>query len=329
MTFIPLASPIQDIEQKDILLLNDHPSRRALEIHSKMDTTEGGVLQEALHMAGLTRAEVGMVNIFPTRTDLKGLWHDSDQVARRDFLPEGRQYVGAIHQILAQHDYKVIIPLGDVAAKALLDRADITKIRGYPFQFGERVVIPTLHPREMVWSNYIWRFYLAHDLSKAKRFASGEATIKEPTLVICDSLSLVEQLCRLLEAKRKLTAIDIEVSNYEVSCIGFSFEEHSGWSIPFDQRWSETDETIVWHKVASVLEDPDITKLLQNGIFDAYFLWYKMHILVRGIAHDTMIAHSIVHPDFLKSLGFLAGVHTDLTYWKDQSDFREAFKDEA
>ena len=44
---------------------------------------------------------------------------------------------------------------------------------------------------------------------------------------------------------------------------------------------------------------------------------------------DTMIGHSIIYPDFLKGLEFLGSVYTDLTYWKDEADFKTPLKKEA
>lgn len=324
MTFIPTASPIQDIDRKSILLLGDHPTPRALQDGKKLDIVDAGVLQECLHMAGMTKSEVAYANVFPTKVNLAGLWHDKSKT----FTPDAKIFVGAIKERIAQHDSRVIVSLGAVPTRALLERSDYTSIRGYPFPYGDKLVIPSLHPRDMVWANYVWRFYLSHDLHKAKAFATGAVRIQEPTIVICNTVPLVESLVRLLE-KADCVAVDIEVNNYEVSCIGFATDDKHGFTVPFDQRWSEEDELRVWLLIAQVLENPKIRKVLQNGIFDVYFLWYRNNILIQGEIDDTMVSHSIIYPDFLKGLGFLGSLHTTMKYWKDEADFREGYKDEA
>jgi len=324
MTFIPISNPIQEIDRKDILLLNDYPSITALQSGNKMDNTQGGVLEQALHMAGLIKADVAMANLFPNRTKLDGLWYDKS----KSFSPEAKNFVGAMHELITGYDFKVIVPLGAVSTKAMLDRSDYTSIRGYPFPQGTRIIIPSVHPRDMVWTNYIWRFYLSHDLHKAKRFATGQSKIDEPRLIIADTLPLVKAVLSNL-AKQKMFSYDIEVSNYEISCIGVCWDRGVGYSIPFDQRWSDSEELEIWQMLAPILENPNIGKLLQNANFDIYFTYYKHHVLIRGVIEDTMIGHSIVYPDFLKGLEFLGSVYTDLTYWKDEADFKKPLKREA
>ena len=192
----------------------------------EMDATQGGVLEQALHMAGLIKADVTMANLFPTRTKPEGLWYDKS----KSFSPEAKNYVGAMHELIGSYDFKVIVPLGAISTKAMLDPTDYTSIRGYPFTQGTRIIIPSLHPRDMVWTNYIWRFYLSHDLHKAKRFATGTGKIDEPRLIITDTLPLAKAIISQL-AKQKMFSLDIEVSNYEISCIGFCWDVEL--AIPF------------------------------------------------------------------------------------------------
>ena len=92
--------------------------------------------------------------------------------------------------------------------------------------------------------------------------------------------------------------------------------------------WSLEEETLLWKLIADLLEDPKVEKVGQNLPFDITFLALQNNIHVAGKIHDTMIEHSIMYPDFEKSLGFLASIYTDVGYWKDMADFKRIKKDD-
>ena len=77
------------------------------------------------------------------------------------------------------------------------------------------------------------------------------------------------------------------------------------------------DEAKLWASLASVLENPNIGKLFQNGIFDIGFLLNECDILTRGRIEDTMIAHHIMYPDLPKSMAFMQSLYTEEPYHKD------------
>lgn len=332
MTFIPVGIRPQEVESRSILVVNDYPDADALNSNRKISRAHESVLEQALHMAGLIKNDITIANYVPDRINLYGLWKEPSGNSKGYLLPEARIYTDSLLNLIEQANPKVIVTLGPVPTAALLNRTDYTKIRGYPFEQSGRIVIPTVHPKDMIWSNYIWRFYLSIDLQRAKDFAIGKLKICKPQLQIVDNLEkakLVFDAIDSLQESKKRVSVDIEVSNYEVSCIAFAWAENLGFSIPFDERWNEAEEVYLWQRVATILENPNIGKVLQNGIFDVYFLIYKMQIYTKGTTDDTMIAHHIVYPDFLKGLGFLGSVYTSLTYWKDEVDFKKPLKEEA
>ncbi|KKK69376.1 hypothetical protein LCGC14_2934630, partial [marine sediment metagenome] len=87
--------------------------------------------------------------------------------------------------------------------------------------------------------------------------------------------------------------------------------------------WTLEEEVRIWNGIANIMGDESITKIGQNFIFDIHFLAYKMNIITRGPIIDTMMAHSILYPDFLKSLNFLGSVYTKQPYWKDMVKFKD------
>jgi uracil-DNA glycosylase len=329
MTFIPTEGMVSQLwEHREIVIVGDVPTFEALRVNKHLNTAWEGILESSLHMAGLTKRDMHFINIFSETTNIKPFWIDNKKPTKRYFTPAGKERVHIfIENTIAVIEPKVVVPLGPVAVQAFLNRTDYTDIRGYPFQEEKYLVLPSLHVKDMIWGNYVWRFYLANDLRRAKEFTEGKLKIIEPELIIPQTFAeTIEWLIHFGHMRR--VSIDIEVNNYEVSCIGFSSELHKAVSIPIDDRWTEAQEVDLWNAIARILGDPKITKIGQNFIFDTYFLTYKNGIIMRGYIEDTMMGSSITYPDFLKGLGFLGSVHTTYTYWKDQADFKN-IKEEA
>ena len=118
--------------------------------------------------------------------------------------------------------------------------------------------------------------------------------------------------------------VDIETFRTQVTTIGFAPGAGIGLVIPFvDFRrsgrsyWpSNRDEFAAWKFVKGVLEDDQISKCFQNGLYDISFLWRSVGIKVRGAEHDTMLLHHSLQPESLKGLGYLGSVYTDERAWK-------------
>jgi uracil-DNA glycosylase len=312
---------IPDLEPQDIMIVGDWYDTTSIKIGRQFGVAQEGALEQGLHMANLTKSEIGMDAVLPYKSKPDGFWVDHDKPHKRYFTDAGKAAVTALRHRLVQRKAKVVVPLGKCAVQALTGRTDYTDIRGYPFGTEDFLVIPSVHPRDMIWSNYVWRFYLSNDLNRAHKFARGIYGIRYPDLRILDTFPYAMEILKRIEFSNRVS-IDIEVSNYEVSCLGFSTEKDIGYSLPIDNRWSDIEETQLWNVAARILGNPSITKVGQNFIFDTYFLAYRMGIITRGPLQDTMMAHSIQYPDFLKGLGFLGGIHTTYTYWKDEMDFK-------
>ena len=305
-----------------LCILNDYSDLEGLRVGKPMPNAQLSVLESCLHMGAMTKHEFPIINLFPDRAKPDGVWVWHTKTYKRYFTELGKQYVQNILETIERDKPKVVVSLGVIATQALLDRTDGSDIRGYPFPLGDTIVVPALHPRDMIWGNYIWRFYLSKDLLKARDYAEGKRKIVNPNLKITDTFYVAEAVLKEIKESKRPVSVDIEVSNFEVSCIGFSNKLDTAWSVPIDERWTEEQEVRIWLMIADILEDETIPKVMQNGIFDVYFLIYKNGIFTKGFIDDTMMAHSVTYPDFLKGLGFLGSVYTDYTYWKDEMDYK-------
>jgi DNA polymerase len=330
MSFIPQMQdriPGTGKQDADILIIGDFPDNYSFKNVRPIAGPPETVLEECLHQAGLTKSSVYIDNFI----------HDVNyKMANKYFNTRTKRPVAdldnfrdRIDSIVKRIKPKVVVTLGEAAAFHFTGNGAAAKIRGYPFKHADDyIVIPAEHPRSMIWSNYIARYYLSHDLGKAGKLMENPNLCYAPTIVTCVPQSFEEAKAQLdLIVTFDKLSVDIEVANFEVSCIGFATMNSIAYSIPFDMRWTLIEEVELWNKVANILGDPRITKIGQNFIFDIHFLAYKMGIITRGPIIDTMMGHSILYPDFLKGLNFLASIHTMQPYWKNMVKHKDIKKE--
>jgi DNA polymerase len=327
MSFIPDTSqgliPGVGNINADILILGDCLDTYARKNSKPIAGPAEGVLQDCLHQASLTQRDVYFDNFLPDiHTDkLYKFWNERS----KKIVGNVDGYKQRIDAIIQKVDPKIIVALGEISAKVLTDNGMTAKTRGYPFKReGYQIIIPAQHPRSMIWTNYIGRYYLSHDLNKARKLCENSSLLYNPEIEIKipQTFEEAKETLKLLRAFSKLS-VDIEVANYEVSCIGFAPRADLAYSIPTDMRWTLAEEVELWNLIADILADTNISKIGQNFIFDIHFLIYRMGIFTYGPIIDTMMSHSIMYPEFLKSLNFLASIHTFQPYWKDMVKFKD------
>jgi uracil-DNA glycosylase family 4 len=328
------TQPLEAGEHSDILIVGQSPDGFAIQTGRPFAHAQETILNNCLHQAGLIRAQVGLTNFIWDHVKIDKFWKEKRQGRGGSNRIVGNidPYKQSLWRIIQQVKPRVIVPLGDLPTYILTKRDKTTAIRGYPFKLADTgiYVVPSLEPGKMVFGNHEWRWYLAHDLRKARRIAENSSAVIEWSqckLVIPNNFA---EACALLDhvAKHKLVAWDIEISDFHTSCMGFCYEPRVGISIPLDMRWTEREEHYLWVRIARILEDESICKIIQNGVFDVQFMYQELGIFVKNYAVDTMTAHHIMYPDFRKSLEFLASIHTFYPYWKDEL-VEKTIKDES
>lgn len=330
MTFLPQATrqgiPGMGNKEATMMIIGDCPDTYAIKDSRPIAGPPESTLEECLHQAGLIKSDVFITNVLDDihEKQLKKFWN----TRTKKVVGNIDGYKSAMFDVIKMVDPKVIIAMGELPAYILTGNGSVAKTRGYPFLHDSRIVIPVEHPRNMIWSNYIARYYLSHDLNKAGKLSENPKLLYQPEIETRIPQSYAEA-CAMLEyaLTRDFLSIDIEVSNFEVSCFGFAASPKNAWSIPFDMRWTLEEEVRLWNLVAQIMENPAIAKIGQNFIFDIHFMLIRVGIFTRGKIIDTMMGHSILYPDFLKSLNFLASIHTMQPYWKDMVKFKDPKKE--
>lgn len=310
-----------------IAFIGEAPGRTEVKYGKPFVGDAGRVFDHCLHEAGIIRAQCYVTNFIKTPIG-KGI---ETYVGRNGLTQRGIYWRERLADELRTVEADLLVPLGGPAAMAVAGVRSISSSRGYLTyaldDFGGKATLPVLHPASCLYGgSYINKYYIAHDFRKALSILGDDSGVKEPHIPAVRFPTTVGEVERMVQEMRDagIFAFDIEVANFEVSCISFASTSSLAYSVLLCDKelWTDREELQIWTLLASILEDSSLAKVGQNLIFDIHFLLTHQHIYVRGPIVDTMIGHSLVYPDFLKGLRFLASIHTNVPDWKDMVKFK-------
>lgn len=233
-----------------------------------------------------------------------------------------------LQEELIEVDPDLIIALGNAACWAILGRTAISKIRGTTTTSTRLVegikVLPTYHPAAVL-RQWELRPTTIADLMKAQReSASANVTRPHREIWIEPDIADIEEFRKRYIHRTSRLSIDIETAGTQITMLGIAPRKDLAIVIPFvDNRrlgrsyWPTRElEAQAWEIIKEILENPEIPKTFQNGLYDIAFIWRTTGIKVYGAEHDTMLLHHALQPESLKGLGYLGSVYTDEGAWK-------------
>jgi len=329
--------PPEGSKDAKIAFIGEAPARDELRLGRPFMGEAGRMFEQALHQAGLIRGQCYITN-FSKRPITKAQM-TSYYTQKVGLKGKGLTCQEELLEELDEVKANIFVPMGGPAMCALTGLSgtgkSITKRRGYVTSSVELPsrrtvkVLPALHPASCLYGgSFINLYYISHDFVKARNESESPDFSYDPTtLVIPDTFN---DACEILHNLIGISPItfDIEVVNYETSCISFATSAEWATSIPlYNCGWSVEEEVELWNLLSCILEDRKTVKIAQNFIFDAHFLATRNGIHVKGDIIDTMIAHHIIYPDMLKGLDFLASIHCNRPYWKDMVSFNNIKKE--
>lgn len=285
----------------------------------------GQILESCLHQAGLIRGEVYLTNLFKENVPHRGKYYDE---TKGKFTSLGMESVARLQEELSHCGSNVIVAAGGAALSALCSTHRVSQYRGYVFEstlLPGKKVIPIHHPAQALRGMYTYRYLIAADLSKAKE-ESKFPELRRPHRTLTWSYANIGEALYWLDyyAKQPIVGFDIEVLNYEVSCISMSSSPDLAHVFPIADRWTMEEEMLVWRGIQRVLGNPESTKVVQNSMFDVPFLLTRCGVVTRGQIHDTMVGHSVCYPELQKGLGFLGSIYCGASeYWKSLVSFHD------
>lgn len=288
--------------------------------------------------AGIERRQTFLTNVFafrPQGNDIASLCGSKSEVGgdypfphlgksgqylRPEFFPE----LDRLHEELTAVRPNVVVALGATACWALLGTNGLASLRGTvaPAMRGPFKVLPTYHPAA-VQRNWAWRPIALADLIKAKRESAFPEIARPQRFILVNPTigEMSEWVAKFLPSGAT-TACDIETKYGMVEMVGFSGGPNNAMVVPFWDRakggnyWPSANiERDARDLVKGILENPSITKIFQNGLYDLQYL-FKEGFRPRGCREDTMLLHHALYPEMQKGLGFLGSVYTSEPAWK-------------
>lgn len=285
--------------------------------------------------AGFEREQVSITNVWDrlvpglpimtastTIARKDGFWHPDMQVAANRWLrPEWWDGPERLKAEVAQAAPTCILALGNEALWALSGLCGIEARRGSMFRAHGIKAIATFHPAAIIRGGWVNRPFAIGDTTKAWREAQSPTwPVPLRTLWLEPSLDDI----RTFEAEylndADIIGVDIETARGEITSIAFAPSPYISICIPFSVAgrtyWpSAADEIEAWAIVKRICENPR-PKVLQNGLYDAQWLWVIRGIALRNYCHDTRLSHHALWPEWPKSLGFMGSLHETETWWK-------------
>lgn len=313
-----------------IVVVGEAPGQREEQTGRPFVGPAGKRLAELFEEGGIARRRVYVGNVVQRRPPGNKI----------DVIPadELEAWVEDLHERLAELKAPhVIVPTGRVALEALIGRkVAIKKARGLLFEYehqGRTVkVLPTLHPA-FLFRDPSWTRACRLDWRKIGREA------ETPEWLDCEREHVVrpalDEVAEFLDEARhaERLSLDIETPGRRLTCIAFSMHPEISITVPLlREDWGRA----VDHRQAVTLVRElcglAVPKVMQNGLFDAYWLAQDLDCEVRNFRFDLMVMHHVLFPSEPHDLSYMASIDIpSQRYWKDwdakEGEARKALTD--
>lgn len=274
-----------------LVIVGEAPGRNEVRTGEPFIGDAGKLLDRALDLAGIDRAQAFITNAMQCRP--------TDSPPREDAI---RACQSRLWEELAQHDRAVIIALGNSAMRSILDdfTLKITTQRGKCFDDALGRVVPTFHPASVLRNRGEWPRFVA-DIRYAGALHGG-GTAKSPgtvewTLVNERNVrNVVERLA--LNAR---VAVDVETSTYHPDDewggrpgfainLGVAYAKNKAYAFDLDPRHDDNILTSSRGREALAAFFDSATEFIwHNGKFDV--TWFRRMGFNARVDHDTMLMH--------------------------------------
>jgi len=317
-----------------IVVIGEAPGQREDAERKPFVGPAGWRWNEWLTKAGLRRADLRVENVVERRPPANKI----EAIPK----PELAAWVDDLHdRIAALTDPWVLVPMGNIALRALLGRKDapITSARGFIESYTDRrgrpiKVIPSIHPaatfRTPSWERPCqldWHRIAADSAFRELRVPAWEHFV---TPTVSDLEQYVAHVAARPDAP---LSIDIETWTGVVSMVGFACESAFSFTVPTTLDYWHVPATLayVWQLIAALCALPN-EKVLQTGNYDRYWLQMDHGIRVYNYRWDCHAMHHCLDATDDHDLGYMASVDLRCRGWKHipkDDEAKSAHKDDA
>lgn len=192
--------------------------------------------------------------------------------------------------------------------------------------------VATYHPAFLI-RNWDAQAYVKHDIrwKVLPEYKSRVLTLPRREIHIetdfAKALSYIRVLREELSASKQLLSVDTEGWCSGITVVGLSIRSDIGWVLPFvDEEgrsvFTFNEELELWQALKELFEDPEVPKILQNFLSDAFILGWTYGITLEGVVHDTLALAWEADCELDKDLVTLASLYTREPYWKSAYNYK-------
>lgn len=317
------------------LLIGEAPGPEEMKAGAPFVGNSGWKLRTWWKPLGVERRDFFITNVLDTMPP--GV--DIEQAIERGHVTKPHIEAGKrriIRLIETMPKLRVIIPCGNYATAAVSEfgktawsgkgAVGILEIRGsilfYTRVDGSKVkVIPTLHPAAVLRMAK-WERRAILDWRRIVEEAESDEPLPTRYHKVQPTLEEIEEY-RDAARNAEALSIDIETWGGSIKMVGFAANAGESLVVPTTERYWRSHKKLkqCWGLVKELCEN-GVDKIMQNGLFDAYWLRMEQGIATKQFVWDTMGMHHALYPNDNHGLAYLASIYTRQPYWKD--DAKEA-----
>lgn len=323
--------PASGFISAEIAIVAEAPGEKEVRAKSPLVGGSGSLLWSILREYNITRSDCWVTNAAKRQV---AFGEDDDRVPLGKH--EAEQWYDLLRWELQQlPNLRVILALGNHALKGITGHDGITGWRGSVLDVTQRDILAgRLGTRNVkVVAAYNPAFVIRKpalepafrsDMHRVARVRDGTWKPHRISVIINPSLhDAIEYLAELRRTKEPY-AHDIETMGGETACFGFATTPHEAICINLrdarGHRFDTDDEVKLREAIAGVLGDRECYSIMQNGMFDQSWEWYKDGIKGAPLGFDTMLAHHTLFPMMPHDLGYICTQYTTHPYYKNEKD---------
>lgn len=233
------------------------------------------------------------------------------------------EFLEQLKHTLSTGCFNVLVPVGEEPLALLTGLKGIfdwhCSIIPATAELGGRKCVPLLSV-EYAFRSYGDSAYLIFGAARiAQEMHSPEINIPKRTFHLDPSPGFTLGFLHMIKPGQTI-AVDLETGRGMINTVGIALSSTEAIAIKTVQSDYTPEE---WHKlwlaIAAVMENPEIKKVAQNGIFELLYL-SRYGIRFEGMIHDTMWAMKFLYPELEKGLHNVGRIFTRFPYWKKDSD---------
>lgn len=312
-----------------VAIIAEAPGDRERVLKMPLVGGSGKVLWDTVRKYGINRRNTYITNV--VKKQLLGSGDTKERVDDGDFA----NYSAILQWELSQlPNLKYILCLGNFALQAITGYKGINTYRGsvFPVQLRQAYndkevvtrdvqVLATYNPAAVL-RNPSNELMFKFDMGRLNELVTGKFEQRDVEAIINPTFGEAMAYIEKMRQSPNPVGLDIETSSGETICIGLSDNIYNAMCINFrdanSNRFTVKQEMQLWVAIQRLVKDPNVRLVMQNGMYDASWLWFKDRVKITSFWFDTMLAHHTLYPTLPHNLGFLVSQYTNHPFYKDE-----------